>query len=299
MGVSLFTILGGEPFIRKDIFDIFKNHPDSYFQVFTNGTLINEEIAEKLLAVGNVTIYISVEGLEEATDFRRGKGTFKKAMEAFDILREKGIPLGYSTCVTRKNIKPVTSDEFVDLMIEKGALVGWYFLYMPVCGDTNLDMMPTPEQRNYLRIRRDEIRTNKPLFMIDFWNDAPYVGGCIAGKHYAHVNNYGDVEPCIFTHFAESNINKVSLDEAMKCDFFKEIRKRQPYDQNLLLPCMLIDHPEVSREVCQNCQVYPTHPNALTLMEDLDKDLDKYSKEAKKLFDKVWEEETSNKTSKN
>lgn len=287
MGVSFFTILGGEPFIREDIFDIFKKHSDVYFQVYTNGTLVNEKLAKKLIEVGNVIPQISIEGFEEETDFRRGKGIYKKILNAMDILRKKGVPFGYSVCVTRKNAEIVMSDKFIDLMIEKGALTGWYFLYMPVCGDKNTELMPTPEQRNNQRIRRDYIRANKPIFIIDFWNDAPYVGGCIAAKRYCHVNNFGDVEPCIFTHFAETNIKNTSLEEATKCNFFKEIRKRQPYDKNLLMPCMLIDHPAISRELCQNCKVHPTHPGAKTLMEDLKDDLDAYSSEVHKIYDKV------------
>jgi MoaA/NifB/PqqE/SkfB family radical SAM enzyme len=294
MSTAFFTILGGEPFIRKDIFDIFQKHSDVYFQVYTNGTLIDKKIAQRLAKLGNVWPQISIEGFECHTDERRGQGTFEKVMKAMDILREAKIPFGYSVCVTRHNIEEVVSDEFVDLMIDKGALMGWYFLYMPVCGDKNIKLMPTPEQRNYLRKRRAYIRSNKPLFIIDFWNDAPYVGGCIAAKDYIHINNYGDVEPCIFTHFAQANVKNTPLKEAVNCQFFQEIRKRQPYDENLLMPCMLIDHPNVSRQLCQECKVYPTHPGALALFKDLKDDLNKYSQEVHQLFDNIWQKEYQN-----
>lgn len=289
IGTAFFVILGGEPFIRKDLFDIYKKHSDAYFHIYTNGTLIDEKIAQKLVKVGNAMPAISIEGFEEETDRKRGKGTFRKVIRAMDILRENGLPFGYSVCVTRKNVRVVTSNEFVDLMIKKGALIGWYFLYMPVCGDKDIELMPTAEQRNYLRLRRNHIRATKPIFIIDFWNDAPYVGGCIAGKYYAHITNSGDVEPCIFTHFAQINIKNTSLKEAMKCQFFKEIRKRQPYSSNLLMPCMLIDHPQVSRELYQICQPYPTHPGAQTLFEDLKEDLDQYSAKVHQIYDKIWE----------
>ena len=291
MGTAFFTILGGEPFIREDLFEIYKKHSDAYFQVYTNGTLIDEKIAQKLVEVGNVIPQISIEGFEKETDYRRGKGTYKKIIRAMDILKENSVPFGYSVCVTRKNAEIVTSDKFVDFMIEKGALIGWYFLYMPVCGDKNTELMPTPEQRNNQRLRRDYIRATKPLFVIDFWNDAPYVGGCIAGKYYSHITNFGDVEPCIFTHFAPVNIKNTSLKEAMKYPFFKEIRKRQPFSPNLLMPCMLIDHPQVIRELCQSCKPYPTHLGAQTLIKELKDDLDKYSFGVHQIYDKVWEQE--------
>jgi len=295
MGVLFFTILGGEPFLRQDLFDIYKKHSDAVFQIFTNGTLINEETVKKLIEADNVILQISVEGLENDTDERRGAGTFKKTMKAMDILRKNRIPFGYSACVTRKNAEVVVSDEFVDLMIDKGALIGWYFLYMPVCGDKNIDLMPTPEQRNHQRIRLDYIRTNKPIFVVDFWNDAPFVGGCIAAKYYCHINNFGDVEPCIFTHFSQANIKNTSLKEALNCQFFKEIRARQPYSPNLLMPCMLIDHPKVSRELYNLCKPYPTHSAAQILFEDLKDDLDKYSYNVHQIFDKIWEEDKNRK----
>jgi len=290
MGAAFFTILGGEPFVREELFDIYKKHSDAYFQVYTNGTLINDKMAQKLIEVGNVMPQISIEGFEEETDERRGKGTFKKVIKVMDVLKRNRVPFGYSVCVTRKNAEVVVSDEFVDLMIEKGALIGWYFLYMPVCGDKNTKLMPTPEQRNNQRLCLDQIRATKPIFIIDFWNDAPYVGGCIAAKYYCHITNFGDVEPCIFTHFTQVNIKNTSLKEAMKCQFFKEIRKRQPYSPNLLMPCMLIDHPKVIKELCQTCKLRPTHSDAQALIEDLEGDLDRYSQKVHRIYDKVWKE---------
>jgi MoaA/NifB/PqqE/SkfB family radical SAM enzyme len=201
--------------------------------------------------------------------------------------------MGFSVDVTRENADTVTSDEFIDLMIEKGAYIGWYFLSMPIGKCPGIDFMPTPEQRNKLRQRRDYIRENKPLFIIDFWNDAPFVGGCIAGRQYIHINSQGDVEPCIFVHFATHNIKNCSLREALKSPFFKAIRERQPFNDNLFLPCMLIDNPEVFREVHAQICPYPTHEGAETIVTDknLESELDKYSKSVKEIYEKVWEED--------
>lgn len=288
---AFFTILGGEPFVRRDICDFFELHRDMEFNVFTNGTLIDGELANRLVRLGNVMLQVSIEGFEANTDARRGAGTYARLMHALDIIRRCRLPFGYSVCVTQDNIEEVVSDEFVDMMIEKGALMAWYFLYMPTCGDTDLSLMPTPEQRNYLRERRREIRRTKPLFIIDFWNDAPYVGGCIAGREYMHITNYGDVEPCIFTHFAQMNIRDHSLRDVASSSFFRELRRRQPYGHNLLRPCMLIDHPEVSREVLPACKCYPTHEGAETLMRELKEGIDSYAARVADLYDPVWEAE--------
>jgi MoaA/NifB/PqqE/SkfB family radical SAM enzyme len=290
IGVAFFTILGGEPFLRDDLFSLFEKHSDAYFQVFTNSTLLNEEVAKKLAEIGNVTIQCSIEGLREGNDKRRGKGHFEKVMTTMDILSEHGVPFGYSVCVTRENVEEVMSDQFLELMIRRGAFVGWYFLYMPVCGDRNTDLMPLPEQRKLMKERRDYIRAHYPILVIDFWNDAPYVGGCISAKYYCHINNFGDVEPCIFTHFSQVNIKNCSLKEALNCELFKEIRSRQPFNKNLFLPCPLIDNPWESRTFLKTPGVYPTHPQAVTLIEDLKDDLDKYSQEVHRIYDPVWEE---------
>lgn len=291
IGVSFFTILGGEPFVRNDMFYIYQKHSDVFFHVYTNGTLLDNKLVDKLARLGNVMPEISIEGFEHETNERRGKKIYQKVLKSMELLKQYRIPFGYSVAVTRKNIEAVTSDEFIDMMIEKGAIIGWYFLYMPVGKNPDPSLMPTPEQRLYLKERRNYIRENKPLFIIDFWNDAPYVGGCIAARRYLHINHKGDVEPCIFAHFAQVNIKNTSLRNAIRCQLFEEIRKRQPFSSNLYLPCMLIDHPEVSRWLHKNLATYPTHPGAECLFTDLAKELDEYSKEVEGVYAEVWERE--------
>jgi len=290
IGVAFFTILGGEPFLRDDLFSLFEKHSDVYFQVFTNSTLLSEDVVRQLAELGNVITQLSIEGFKERNDKRRGNGHFEKVMTTMDTLSEHGVPFGYSICVTRANVEEVMSDKFLELMIQRGAFVGWYFLYMPVCGDRNIDPMPLPEQRRLMKERRDYIRANYPILIIDFWNDAPYVDGCISAKYYCHINNFGDVEPCIFAHFSQVNIKDSSLKEALNCELFKEIRSRQPFDKNLFLPCPLIDNPRESRTLFGIPGVYPTHPQAVTLIEDLKDDLDKYSQDVHRIYDPVWEE---------
>ena len=289
-GVAFFTILGGEPFILGEMLDIYKKHNDTFFQTYTNGTLINENVVEKLKKVGNVIPMISLEGYEPETDSRRGKGTYKKIMEGMDLLRKNGIPFGNSIMVTKHNYKLAMSDKFIDMLIKKGSYVVWYFLYMPVGRKPDPKLMPTPKQRAYMRKRRDYIRNNKPIFIIDFWNDAEYVGGCIAGKEYFHINNRGDIEPCIFTHFAVDNIKGKSLKQIMDSRLFKQYRKDQPFNDNLLLPCAIIDNPDVLRKYVKKFKMKPTHPGAEKIVTDvmLMKKLDKYSKKVRKVYEPIW-----------
>lgn len=291
MGVYFYTVLGGEPFIREDLFDLYEKHNDAYFQVFTNGTYIDEKMADRIAKAGNLYIAFSIEGLEEYTRKRRGPGVFEKIMRAMDLLRERGVFFGYSTMITRENNDLVQSDEFVDCMVNKGCIMGWYFAYVPVGRTPRPELMPTPEQRINRIKRLREIRATKDIVVSDFWNDGPIARGCIAGRKYIHINNTGEVEPCVFCHFATENIKDKSLGEIFASDFFREIRSRQPYTENLMRPCMIIDSPQVLREVVAKTGAHPTHPDAQKIIEpELAASLDQYAQQYAELCAPAWTE---------
>jgi MoaA/NifB/PqqE/SkfB family radical SAM enzyme len=231
MGVYLYTILGGEPFIYGELMDIVNNHPRPAFQIFTNGTLVNEKIVKRFWKTKNVVPVLSIEGKKEKTDKRRGKGVYQKVTGLMNILKNQGIPFGYSAVLTRQNFDALTKPEFYTDLAEKGAFFGWTFLYMPIGRDDTTELMPTAEQRgDYGKVTR-YVRDNYPIFPMDFWNDAPYVGGCIAGgTKYLHINHKGEVELCIFVHFSVDNIKEKSLQEALSSPFFKEIRSQGNLD---------------------------------------------------------------------
>ena len=294
LGIFWVSILGGEPFIRQDMWEIYKRHNDIFFQVFTNGTFVDKEIARKLAEVGNILIIFSLEGFEEETDARRGKGVFRKVMQGMDNLREVGVPFGFSIMVTRHNVDTIISDKFNDMLLEKACLIGWHFLYMPAGLNPDTSLMPTAEQRELMRVRgAQRIRNEKPLLILDFWNDAPTAGGCIAGsRQFLHINSHGDVEPCIFIHLATDNIHDKSLREVINSPFFEGFRARQPYGKNLLRPCSIIDHPNVLREICAEFHPYSTDaPTCGLITSPISGDLDKYAQEVANIMDTVWKQE--------
>jgi MoaA/NifB/PqqE/SkfB family radical SAM enzyme len=292
LGIYFITFSGGEIFTRKDIWEIYEKHNDVYFQLYTNGTLIDENAAKRLGELGNVAPMISLEGMEDKTDERRGKGTFKKIMDAMDNLSKHGVLFGASCTETRTNINDICSDDFINMLVRKKAMVLWYFQYVPIGREPAMELMPTPQQRDEFRQRVKYIRNNWPLFVGDFWNDGYFVGGCIAGgRHYLHINANGDVEPCVFCHFAVDSIKDKSLKEALNSDFFRAIRARQPYINNLLRPCMIIDAPWVLQEVVKEHGARPTHPGAETLITILKEPLKRYTAEYAQYADKAWETE--------
>lgn len=292
IGLYFFVITGGEPFYWENLFDFLERHNDSFFQIYTNGQLIDESVAKKLAELGNAVPCISVEGFEKETEARRGKGSWAKIMKAMDLLKENGVLFGFSVTATRDNNELIVSDEFIDLFVDKGCFIGWYFNYVPIGREPNLDLMPTPEQRDYRRKRILEIRRTKNIIVADFWNDGPLVNGCMAGgKNYLHINVNGDVEPCVFVHFATDNIKEKSLVDVITSDFFMAFRKRQPYTENHLRPCCFLDNPHVLREIVAETGAYPTHDGAETLITCLAKPLDEYAAKYKEIADKVWKEE--------
>jgi MoaA/NifB/PqqE/SkfB family radical SAM enzyme len=291
MGIHLVVVLGGEPFLRKDLFEIYREHPRMFFHVFTHGGFLEEDVVEKIVHLGNVSPAISLEGYEAETDQRRGKGHFQKVIRGMALLREAKVVFACSLTQTRGNTDILASDGFIDFLIEKGVILIWYFMCLPVGRDPNIRWMPTPWQRDQLRQALARFRATKPVLFVDFWNDGRLTNGCMAGgKMYFHINAQGEVEPCVFCHFASDNIKGKSLLEALNSPLFKEIRSYQPYSENLLRPCMLIDHPEIAREMVSRPGVYLTHPGVETFFNHLSESIDRYSQEYGAIADRIWEE---------
>ena len=210
LGTYMFLFTGGEPLVRKkDIIRLCEEHNDCVFLSFTNATLIDEAFADEMLRVKNFVPAISVEGFEQATDDRRGHGTYDAVVKAMELLRRKKLPFGISCCYTSANTEVIGSEEYFDDMIAKGARFAWFFTYMP-CGQGAVPaLLATAEQREFIYHQIRKFRQTKPIFTLDFWNDGEYVGGCIAGgRRYCHINANGDVEPCAFVHYSDSNIRE-------------------------------------------------------------------------------------------
>ena len=146
LGCYFFLFTGGEPLVRKDdIIRLCEAHPDCQFTAFTNATLIDDAFAGEMLRVKNFIPAISVEGFEQATDFRRGEGTFRKVERAMALLKAKRLPFGLSCCYTSQNTEVIGSEEYFDQMVEWGAKFCWLFTYMPVGQDAVPELMVTAE----------------------------------------------------------------------------------------------------------------------------------------------------------
>jgi MoaA/NifB/PqqE/SkfB family radical SAM enzyme len=290
IGVRFITLSGGEPFLYKDVYRMFEDFPDLSFLTYTNGTMIDEKAAERLRMLGNVMPGISVEGYEKETDERRGRGVFQKTIEAMEILKDKGILFGISCTPTSRNADVMASEEFFDFWMEQGILFGWLFTYVPVGRDPDLGLVCSPRQRDNLRKVCHDYRQRHPLFLADFWNDGPCVGGCLSASRYLYITNDGLVQPCTFVHFYTHSIKEHSLVEILKSPFFRAIRAAQPYSENLLRPCKVLDNPQVLRRLVRECGAKPAYEGAQHIIEDprVVSFLDRYALELKKISDAAW-----------
>ena len=299
LGIYFVVISGGEPYVLRDtLLSLFKKYNDMFFLTYTNGTMLDEPTVKALARLGNVAPAISVEGYKEHTDRRRGEGVYEKVMQAMALLKKHGVLFGMSVTYTRENIEVITRDEFVEYYLDQGVIFAWYFMFMPVGKDPILELVPTPEQRVYCGERVVELRQKYPMFLADFWNDGPAVGGCLAGaRSYLHILNSGRIEPCVFAHFGLDTIWDKSILEAANSPFFRAIRSRFPYNEegNLKRPCMIIDNPQVLRDVVDEYLVPQGHQHSEDIIHDPNVVawIDEYSAAFKALTDPVWEKAIS------
>lgn len=260
LGVYFYMLTGGEPMVRKkDVIALCKKHNDCVFLAYTNGTLVDEELCHQMQEAGNLFLALSLEGKPEVNDLRRGEGVYGKVMHAMELLKKNGLVFGTSICYTSQNIDSVTSDEFVNMLVEKGCRYSLYFHYMPVGNDAVKELLPTPEQREYMYHKIREVRRTKPIFAMDFQNDGEYVGGCIAGgRRYFHINANGDADPCVFIHYSNANVRQQTLLEILQSPIFMAYHEGQPFNENHLRPCPMLENPQILQEMVERTGAHST-----------------------------------------
>ena len=310
-GVRFLVISGGEPLAYrsegKGILDAAEKHPDVFFLMYTNGTLIDDSVADRLAALGNLTPAMSVEGWRERTDERRGPGVFDKVVAAMGRLRRAGVPFGISLTATRHNAEEILSDELIDFFFEEqGALYGWIFHYMPIGRSFTLDLMPTPEQRVRMWKRVWEIIRERKIFLADFWNHGTLSCGCVAagrtqGAGYLYIDWNGAVTPCVFVPYSPTNIREVyargeTLNEVWADPFFADIRNwQETYWQdggNWLAPCIIRDHHRDLRRLIARHEPEPIDESARKALLDPDyaRGMEDYDAAHQALTRRVWQE---------
>ncbi len=209
MGNSFFGILGGEPFMHKDLLTLFETHPDVYFQVFTNGHFITDEVAARLRKCGNVTPLISVEGSEIISDTRRGRdGVLNQTMEGIEAAIRNKLLVGVCTSVCKSNIDDLVTDRWVDRLIEMGVMYCWFHIYRPVGPEPNPQLALSSEEQRRVRQFVVDTRATKPIVVIDAYHDDAGNALCPAVTGFTHhIGPWGDIEPCPVIQLATESIH--------------------------------------------------------------------------------------------
>jgi sulfatase maturation enzyme AslB (radical SAM superfamily) len=215
-------------------------------------------------------------------------------MDAMELMKAHGLVYGVSICYTSKNYQVVTSDEFIDMLIDKGCIMAWFFHYMPVGNDASVELLLNSEQREYMIRRVREIRAmegGKPLFCMDFQNDAEWVGGCIAGgKNYLHINANGDVEPCVFIHYSTANINDMTLLECLQSPLFMAYHDTMPFNDNHFLPCPMLENPQYIKKMVEESGAHSTDFTSPEPVDDLVAKTIPYAEAWKDKAEELWAE---------
>jgi len=225
LGVSVFVIAGGEPFMRPELFEIAEAHPEMLFLVFTNGMMIDDEAAFMLKMHRNIIPLVSMEGFKEDTDNRRGDGTYNQLLKVMERMKTHKLFFGTSLTVTRYNFPAVTDETFVKKLYGLGCKLFLYLEYTPISEETN-DWVLTDKQRNRIMDLMHQFQEQYPAVFISVPGHEENIGGCISsGRGFVHISASGDLEPCPFAPWSDVNLKNISLKQGLQSEFLKAIRE--------------------------------------------------------------------------
>jgi MoaA/NifB/PqqE/SkfB family radical SAM enzyme len=256
MGNVFFGIVGGEPFMHPELFEILEGHPDCYFQIFTNGQFITDEKAKRLRELGNVTPLISIEGNEIVSDERRGRSkVYSRSMEGLQNALKNKVFTGVCTSLCQTNFDDLLQEKWLDRLIDMGVMYAWYHVYRPMGPDANPQLCLTPEQQ--LRARRFvvEMRAKKPIILIDAYYDGEGQALCPAATGISHqINPWGDIEPCPIVQFTRESIHASEADgrslrdKFVQSEFLSDFRKLA---QETTRGCIVLERPDLLKELVE------------------------------------------------
>jgi MoaA/NifB/PqqE/SkfB family radical SAM enzyme len=252
MGNSFFGLLGGEPFMHSELFEILEEHSDAYFQVFTNGHFIDDTAARRLRQLGNVTPLISIEGSEIISDERRGRsGVLSKSMQGIQNCLDNKVLTGVCTSLCQSNFEDLLQEAWVDRLIEMGVMYTWFHIYRPVGPDACGDLALTPEQQRAARQFVVDMRVKKPIIVIDAYYDADGQALCPMATGFTHhINPWGDIEPCPIIQFATDSIHdERPLREVFQhSEFLRDFREAAATHTR---GCIALERPDVMEQLIE------------------------------------------------
>lgn len=243
IGINFALLAGGEPMMRKDILERVAEVEDMVFPIFTNGTLIGPSYIQFLKQHLNMIPVISIEGMEHATDERRGKGMYKRAMMSVDLLHKENLFFGTSITVTTENFDLVTSDAFVDHLQELGCKLVIYVEYVPTDPGTEYLALSEEDVQRMEAVQEHQTECFKGMIIISFPGDEKLLGGCLAaGRGFFHIGPDGSAEPCPFSPFSDSSVLELGVKGALTSPLFRKLREAHLVGGEHTGGCALYEH---------------------------------------------------------
>jgi MoaA/NifB/PqqE/SkfB family radical SAM enzyme len=225
LGISFFVIAGGEPLTRPEIVDIARDFPHIVFLLVTNGLLLTPALIARLAELRNVVPTLSIEGNQAETDERRGRGVHERLQDKMKELKRAGIFFSLSFTVTRTNFDTVTDESFVRRAIADGCRLFLFLEYTPIREGTD-EWVITDGQRDVMKSLVASFRQRFPAVFIAVPWDEEEQGGCLAsGRGFVHISATGDLEPCPFAPYSDTNLLSVPLKEALRSRFLGLMRE--------------------------------------------------------------------------
>ena len=272
-GSPWFGISGGEPLIRKDIFEVIAYAEEKYdmkVSLITSGFAFDEERFDKLRKY-NVHTAISIDGNRESNEIIRRKGSYDKAVHAMKKLSEVGLLDCLVTTMTKYNIKHMAHPAALAEEYKARMLV--YHNLVPVgrAGSNMPDLAPTPEQyeeafNEIYDIQRKlmgkvKVNVYSPFYArivrqknpVDFWDwyHEGYLGRCTIGGNYVGITENGDYRSCGFHEgYRLGNVKDKKLtkvwDDLQQSELHLKLRDKS----NIKGRCGVCEY----REICGGCR---------------------------------------------
>lgn len=251
-GNSFFGILGGEPFMYPELFDFLAQHPDCFFQIFTNGQLITDDKAKKMRQLANCTPLISIEGNEIVSDERRGhKDVYRRTLRGLQNCLDNKLMTGVATSLCQTNLDQLLTTDWLNKLIDMGVHYAWYHTYRPVGPQIHEELALTPEQAREVRQFVVNARCKLPIGLIDAYYDGEGRAVCpMATGISHHIGPTGGIEPCPIIQFATESVrdNESIYDALTQSEFMKDFRETAAQHTR---GCIVLERPDLVQDLAK------------------------------------------------
>ncbi|MEQ8253536.1 MAG: heme b synthase [Smithellaceae bacterium] len=250
-------LTGGEPLLRPDIFDLAAHGTKKGLRMVmaTNGTLVDQAVAQKMIASGIQRVSISIDGKDASSHdaFRKQPGAFDGAMRGMEAMKAVGMEFQINTTITSANLHEIK--DIHNLTLKLGAAAHHIFLLVPTGRGKDLadqvitaadyeetllwfyrESLTCPIQLkatcapHYFRI----MHQNKPKGSVSLKKAGGHfhesTRGCLGGISFCFISHTGQVQPCGYLELNCGNVRQQSFADIWEnSEVFRNLRDYSKY----------------------------------------------------------------------